>query len=158
MVGAMLIPEPDKLAFLLHDAHEAYLGDLTRLLQAAVYRLIRDEEGIKSDFDPIKELKKRIDLLISDKYDVNLAHQIQFFHTYSSNKVVKDFDNAMLQVEAESFGFQVEDWELPPTSAKIDKKRFEEILDREGFALPVVNHGRIADQFINMFYDLGGEE
>lgn len=87
---SFLLPDKLKLAGLLHDAAEAYIGDINTPLKHLIGQKIYDIES-------------RIQQAIYRKYDINL--------TMDDLKLIKHADNALLRKEAETFfNEQIEDW------------------------------------------------
>lgn len=120
IIGSRLIPEQYKLSFLLHDAHEAYIGDISRPLKWAIQGLWPEQNN-----SILKKITQKIDSEIYMKYHPlisNCGYDIIQDH-YS---MIKDFDNAMLLAEAKHFGFDYKSWNLPPIKAKISRKMFED--------------------------------
>ncbi len=92
-----VVPDGFKLAALLHDASEAYLGDISR---------------------PLKNL------LLMYK-TIERAMQRQIYNKFGCSEIlidssiIKEADNALLYCEAEIFGFPVEDFGIDKPDIKV---------------------------------------
>lgn len=76
-----LAPEELKLEALMHDAHEAYIGDISRPMK------------ILLGYQRIKEIEKKFDTIIEQKYGVRFGSQR-----------VKEIDDLLLHTEARNLG------------------------------------------------------
>jgi len=104
----------EKIALLLHDAHEAYIGDIP----SPVKRVISDIAGK----DVIKILAQRIDIVIEEAFDMRNFFSIHY------NKI-KNLDFALLRVEAKVIMKSrcLKEWNLPeiPDSYFIEADTFK---------------------------------
>lgn len=94
-----IVPEKFALEALMHDATEAYLGDLPRPLK----RLIPE----------YRRIERELDSVIRKKFKIQQEHSQQ----------VKIADDVMLATEASRFGYDIEEWnigQLPRDDIRID--------------------------------------
>lgn len=92
VVGSYLLAEPVlALAFLLHDAHEAYLGDLTQPVKAA----LREIAGAFTSFNEPPDV---VDVLASRLDDAIAAHFGMCRWTIH-NEDIKRVDRVLCQIE-----------------------------------------------------------
>lgn len=115
-----------QLAGLLHDAAEAYIGDISRPLKSALNK-----------FYPIEDIERRILSIIYRKFDVP---QICIDSPY-----IKAMDDMALAIEKEFlFPDSIIDWELEmkPTSEGIELF--------QSYFNPFVNHFSFLETFENL--------
>ncbi len=85
-----IVPDRLKLSALLHDAHEAYVGDMTRPL--------------KQTFPVYKDISNNIQVVIDDKFGTNIYQP-----------EIKYADNVLLSTEKRDLMMVQDEWaELPP--------------------------------------------
>ena len=95
---AMLVPDNDKCAALLHDAHEAYLHDVPR--------------PIKQDIIGYKLIADKIQDKIHDKFSV----------TVHNPTLLKYYDDVLLSAEARDIMVTTQDWEYLPNDKLLEIK------------------------------------
>lgn len=91
VLGARLAPKDQRLAFLLHDANEAYLGDIVTPLKA------------RKDYEAIRELENDVQAAIYARYRVTPNYA-----------VIKEIDKRLAATEARDLyrGGPVGSWHL----------------------------------------------
>lgn len=98
VLGSYLFQDSDgALAFLLHDAHEAYLGDLARPVRAAITRVAvawGSKHGLRDD-DLVELIAGEIDTRIEAAFGIK-------FSPYAAE--IRRIDDLMLQVEGAALG------------------------------------------------------
>lgn len=113
--GAQIVPESLRLDFLLHDAAEAYIGDLSAPLKKIIPQF--------------KKIEESIDRVISEKFGISYPHNIQ----------VKKADLIMLATEMRDLmpGTDYLDFEyeslkevIVPWPAELAKSRFLECFEK----------------------------
>lgn len=91
-IGAAFIHEDHRDEFLLHDAHEAYLGDLNGILKKM------------PELAGYRDLEQRWDRVIREKYGLPLE----------MSQAIHDMDRRMLMTEKRDLMSAVQDdWEFP---------------------------------------------
>jgi len=100
VLGCLLVPRELQTAFLLHDAHEAYIGDLTSPLKAALEDpRQREWYGTGCEHPPqdgrtrLNEIEHRIRVAIRERFG-----GFDLYHPQ-----VKRADMQMLRIEADRF-------------------------------------------------------
>ena len=151
ILGSILIEEPYKLAFLLHDAHEAYIGDLSRPLKRIIQGFYPEENNAV-----IKKVQQRFDALIYNKFYPNIMN-LGYDRIGEYYYKIKDFDNAILQVEARTFGFDVDTWNLDEIVSQIDIIEFQDLLEQLNFYQEEVNHAVLSRKYLEYFNKYGGK-
>lgn len=141
IVGSFFIPEPYKLSFLLHDAHEAYIGDMVSPLKRTI--------KAQNSFDSVSEIESKLDYHIGKKFNAFYMHSEQ----------VKDVDFAMLVVEARTFGFDIDSWGLPVKSSEIviEKQAFQDLRIAGEFVGSTANIHNTKNRFLHFFNLYGGK-
>jgi uncharacterized protein len=108
-------------AFLLHDAHEAYIGDLTTPVQKAIGALVMEEQCCENDFDlvnyAIKELKWRIDCAVYAKAELSFY----WVHPEAA-AIIKEYDRRMAATERRE---RMADCQMPWNKSIEDRKPLE---------------------------------
>lgn len=136
-------PRPDIVALaLLHDAHEAYVGDITYPVAQALRALSEDEGGVSQ----IAVLKNRIQRAI-------LVKLLPFATTRWAASTIKLADTAALVLEKEAF--------MPAgaTEPWFTHDEFLTHFDRDAVnaAHRIWTHAEARGNFLKMAHDLGIE-
>jgi 5'-deoxynucleotidase YfbR-like HD superfamily hydrolase len=121
----------DQFICLMHDAAEAYIGDVVH--------------PFKIMLPMVKECEDRILRVMGDKYGVRL-HDLEH--------VFKDMDRQLCKAEAQMYGMKTSDWTDP------DYVYADGLNEKESRLLEAVSkwdHLTVRDHFENMFYELFGE-
>ncbi len=115
---AILLDHPDRrdvaAAFLLHDAHEAYIGDFTRPLPMALDQLAQ-ERGLPAFAISavVRQLKSRIDAVIFE------AAGLQWPMGHETRTLVDAYDLRMLRTERDALmAPPVRQWDLAIENVK----------------------------------------
>ena len=129
LLVAELVPDKYKLAALLHDASEAYVGDMV----APLKRL--------PNMKPYRMMEDMIHGFIEAKFDVELDHNI-----------IKEADIKALFIEARSFyGMdEVRDWRFHESIVKWGETSGRDVL------CYAPSPTKVKDQFMNAFLAYGG--
>lgn len=108
-----LAPEELKLEALLHDAHEAYIGDISRPMKILI------------GYQKVKEIEKKFDVIIEQKYGVKFG-----------SPEVKKIDDELLHTEARMLGpGSTERWDTDSTPTTVIPKKMTEDLTPEVIAM-----------------------
>ena len=83
---------PTQRYALLHDAHEAYMGDISAPLKEAIRRLVPDR-------DPLKEIADRLDSAIFEHFDIVVSEY--------DKQLLKRADKVAMQAEAMWFFYRM---------------------------------------------------
>lgn len=101
LIACELLPNYAKEA-LLHDAAEAYIGDIIRPLKRFVHVGVPD---VGQAFETIKLVEARVHRAIAERFKLNVFP--------AAVLAVRAVDSALLVAEAELFGFQTRDeWDV----------------------------------------------
>lgn len=96
-------PADNAIAFLLHDAAEAYLGDQTRPYQAAVQAMADEHYGNAGCLSPPSLMVRAAHRALHGKLDHAIWRAAGFHHPPGNGtqiaEAVKDMDTRMLRVE-----------------------------------------------------------
>jgi 5'-deoxynucleotidase YfbR-like HD superfamily hydrolase len=90
------------LYVLLHDAAEAYLGDIAAPLKSAVYVLAVEEDNGSMQYIPMSTVEHKLLDTIHKAFGLDKLSQQYKLMLPTVNELVKKFDRAALVVEAEN--------------------------------------------------------
>lgn len=110
VLGARMVHEDIALEFLMHDAHEAYTGDITRPVIVAIQAICVMHGAM---IDPVAEIKRRLQRAIDKKWDLKTDARTM--------QAVRDADLRMLQTERQQIlGPPPKPWFLPDSVKPYD--------------------------------------